>query len=377
MSGGEAAAKEIQQAERKLPADEAKRKMEEERQKAAELEAERKRQADEAKRKVEEERQKAAELEAERQRQTDEAKRKVEEERQKAAELEAERQRKADEAKRKAEEERQKAAELEAEKERFKSENKWKVMYVKGTIKVKSSGEVLKVGSQINIGDKLLFETPEAFADVFSFSKGREVLRKPEPKSKQVSEWISFVRDYLSPAKMVTTAGRSGYISNIFALKNNFAKPAYLVLGGTREVKINIPDYPMSDTNFFYVRYDYQGESINKKLDFREDTLIISKRTLFMIDNKAVDAMLANNFHLYYYNATKETYEFITRFNPKFPDDYELEKQLGVIVQISKESGKLDKDIIKEAKAFLNERYGHFSEDNFSSWFCKPFQICH
>jgi len=253
----------------------------------------------------------------------------------------------------------------------------WYVMYVEGTIKLKSSGEILKSGSQITIGEKLVFETPEAFADVLTFSEGRKVLRmpKPEDKNKPTSEVVIFVKNILAPSEK-TMGSRGEALNNIPDIQNHFGRETYLILGGTTQVKINPYALPMSDTFFFYVRYDYEGESIIKKLDFRGDTLILSKSTLFMIDNKTVDAALAKNLHLYYYNAKKEKSLPIALFSPIFPEDNKLKEELDVMVSLLKKGGSPNKEIIKEAKTFLNQRYGHFYEENFSNWFCKHFRIC-
>ena len=61
--------------------------------------------------------------------------------------------------------------------------------------------------------------------------------------------------------------------------------------------------YPMDEKRFFFVRYLYRGEVINKRLDSRGDTLIFERKRFYSVDSAPVEPSETSEHALHYYDA--------------------------------------------------------------------------
>lgn len=236
----------------------------------------------------------------------------------------------------------------------------YKVIKVIGTITIKSRGTDLQTGTVFTDKDNLLFRTDEASAAVINSQKGRLILTS---KNHDLSRANS---NYL-PA-MYSMATRGTLISRT-DLQNHFSGK-YAILEKLSLV-MNKENFPMNKDHFFFLRYAYKGEDINKKLDFSGDTLIIDKKKLYTVDGNPIPNPDNTQISLYYRNGSESL--LINKFELIFPDNEKLKKEISVILDVYK--GKTAKEKLGEINSYINEFYGKVNSSNLTSWAEKNFNL--
>lgn len=219
----------------------------------------------------------------------------------------------------------------------------YQVIRVDGRITFVKSGKDMLRGDEFAENEKLDFKTKESRAAVM----GKEGTRKILTPS------VSPGKAELLPA-MNNVASRSGAMLNALDLRNHFS--GNYLLFERNLFKINSAAFPMNDNQFFYVRYEYQGETIPKKLTFNADTLVIDAPELFKVDGKPIDPSQVRNMTLMYRDGAKSS--IVAEFSHVFPDFNELKEEV-LIIGVDKSD-----DIM----AYLTEFYGKCSKENLALW---------
>jgi hypothetical protein len=232
------------------------------------------------------------------------------------------------------------------------------VLFVKGTVKNASTGKPLKINDPVKNTDKLTFGSNQDMISVISATKGRFTI-KPNPGAKE-SELSYTVKNTLLPgtARLST---RSGELLNVLDVQNYFGKESFAIFGTLRK-RVSAASFPMNSNSFFFVRYTYKGQTINKKLPFSSDTLMISKGDVLKVDGVEISREAAEGMVLYYKGEQGATR--LTEVNFIFPDESEVKAQVQVLKSAVKEMGKPDEALTKEITDFLDEVYGFFDLDN-------------
>ncbi len=241
------------------------------------------------------------------------------------------------------------------------SQENYKVIKVNGTIVLKEKGLSLETGTVFSEKDDLLFRTDDAVAAVINPGKGRLILTS---KNHDLSSASS---NYLP--SMYNISSRGGALINILDLQNHFSGK-YVVLG-SQKIEIEKKNFPMNDNNFFFLRYLYKGEEINKKLTFVDDTLIIDGKALYTVDGKPIPSPDNTTIKLFYRKGT-ESLE-ISRFDLIFPDPQQVSKEINVILEQLKTRSSKEK--IEEIGSFINEFYGKVTNDNLAWWLRKNYGL--
>lgn len=241
------------------------------------------------------------------------------------------------------------------------SQDNFKVIKVNGTILLKEKGLSLETGTVFSEKEDLLFRTDDAVAAVINPDKGRLILTS---KSHDLSSASS---NYLP--SMYNISSRGGALVNMLDIQNHFSGK-YVVLG-SQKVEIEKKNFPMNDNNFFFLRYLYKGEEINKKLSFVDDTLILDGKALYTVDGKPIPNPDNTTIRLFYRKGA-ESIE-ISRFDLIFPDPVQVSKEINVILEQLKT--KSTKDKIAEIGSYLSEFYGKVSNDNLILWLKKNYGL--
>jgi hypothetical protein len=116
------------------------------------------------------------------------------------------------------------------------------------------------------------------------------------------------------------------------------------------------------------MNYDFKEDNIDKKLDYKNDTLIMIKRNLFKIDGKEVDGKFAENFKFYYYDQPKNKHTFLGKMTPYFPVDERLKEETDVIVTKLQQINATEEAIVKELGGFILQHYGTVISGDFTQW---------
>lgn len=237
----------------------------------------------------------------------------------------------------------------------------YKVIKVNGKIYYKKSGDNLKQGDVFASSTKLDFESQQSRAAVISSLKGRFVLSANANSSKS----------NLLPA-MNNMSSRAGALLNMIDLKNHF-NGDYLVIG-KMELSIGKEAFPLDNDNFFYVQYQYDGETIPKKLpkNAEENKVIFDAEEIFKIDGKPVEVD-PETMTLYYRKVDEKKSVKINDFKPVFPSKEGLKSEVEII--IDEFDHKSDEEKIAEITAYLNEFYGKPDKDNLAEWLKEEFEL--
>jgi hypothetical protein len=237
---------------------------------------------------------------------------------------------------------------------------KLKVIKVVGTIVVKDTQKILATSDEISVTLPLDFKTADARAAVINLKNKSRYILTSESSVGNTST-LTTAKTHLIPSAILASS-RGGSLLNIIDIQNHFTGN-YVILNKT-ELKINPQNFPMNDTHIFYIRYKYSGEEINKKLDYKHDTLIIDKITLYQVDNKVISSPDDASVKLFYMEGNKST--LISEFSLIFPDNNTLKQEIGVIwKELSNKSSNQRND---EIVSYINEFYGKPDKENVVEW---------
>lgn len=236
----------------------------------------------------------------------------------------------------------------------------YKVIKVNGKIIYVKSGSSMKMGDVFAPATTLRFATAESRAAIISKIKGRFILT--QGKGGQ--------RSNLLPA-MNNISSRAGALLNIIDLQNHF-QGKYVILG---EMKLTIGKdaFPMDKDHFFYLRYDYEGETINKKLPVEDGKLVLERDEIYKVDGEGIDGTKVKEMTLFYRDNEKKTSSKINSFNPIFPDIKLLKEELNIIIsEYSDKDGDKKKS---EITSYINEFYGKPDKDNLAEFLKAEFEL--
>jgi hypothetical protein len=240
-------------------------------------------------------------------------------------------------------------------------QDNFKVIKVNGTIVLKAKNISLETGTEFSAKEDLVFRTDDATAAVINSQKGRMILTN---KSHDLTAASS---NYLPSMYNISTRG--GSLINLIDMQNHFSGN-YVVLDNQRIVMDPV-NFPMDKDNFFFLRYVFKGEEINKKLGYSGDTLIIDKKNLYTIDGNPVPAPDNTSIKLFYRKGTESIQ--VSQFNLIFPDTKQLKKEVKIILDTMKDLSPKEK--IGEVTGYINDLYGKVYQINLLAWMDKNFGL--
>lgn len=231
------------------------------------------------------------------------------------------------------------------------AQSDYTVIKVYGDILLKKDNRSLNQGDRFSDKDVLVFRTTESKAAVVHPEKGRLIISEASGGSK--SNFVPAMSNVSTRGVNVTTASD---------LINEF-KGNYIFFNKVN-LKVNPNLFPLGENSFFFIRYTYEGETINKRLGYTSDTVIINKDELLRVDGTPVDAKQISEMKLFFMKDKKTS--FICAFNPVFPEMELLKKEIQIIAQTLSSKDKLF--LIDEIEAYLIENYGKFDKTDLRVW---------
>lgn len=242
------------------------------------------------------------------------------------------------------------------------------IVQSRGDIKLKKTGQVLKKGDKIKAEEEVEFLNPDARAMVISTQRGTLILQRPKNTPRKDGELAYIVKSSLLSGSGIMGT-RDGPVNSMPALKSYLTKGSLLVLD-TAKIPVSMQTIALSEHEYFFVRYLYKSQTINKKLVHKTPHLLLD-RNILSVDGQKVPADSCRNFTMYYRNEAKNQSVPVTRFSPVFADMDKLNSEAKLIADVMRRAGK-NKDLItKEIKTFIHEVYGTPSEDDFSAWIAR------
>lgn len=240
------------------------------------------------------------------------------------------------------------------------------VIKVSGNIVIQRTGTILNIGTDFRQDESLLFRSSDSRAAVINPNRGRYILTSDNSGDFRSSKSV-----FLPSSGKVSTRSTGG-IYDVEGLKQYLE--GYFVIFDEIRVKINPKVFPMNEKKYFYIRYTYKNEIINKKLAFIADTLLILKDELLTIDGKQIPNPEITEMKLFYMEeGEKYVSTPICSFIPVFPDFDALRLEVSIIVD--KMKGKPYKDVFTEISAYINDFYGKPDADNLNYWLKQNFDL--
>jgi len=237
----------------------------------------------------------------------------------------------------------------------------FKVIHVNGTIVAESTKTNLTRGTAFGPQEKFQYKTNDARAVVINTKKGERYILKGTTTD------ASYRKANLTPSAG-NISSRAGGLNNRLDLANHF-DGKYVILGELKVV-INSAAFPMDSNHFFYINYLYKGESINKRLTFNGDTLIINKDSLLRVDGNPIHNEDITEMKLIYYskNNGKVTLSVISStFYPVFPDEKDLLAEVNIIVDAMKAQD--GSEILNAVTSYISDVYGKSNKENVTQWY--------
>jgi len=237
----------------------------------------------------------------------------------------------------------------------------YKVIHVNGTIVAESTKSNLTRGTSFGEQEKFQYKTNDARAVVINTKKGKRYILKGTTTD------ASYRKANLTPSAS-NISSRAGGLNNRLDLKNHF-DGKYVILGELKVV-INSAAFPMDQDHFFYINYLYRGESINKRLNYNGDTLIINKDSLLRVDGKPIRNEDITEMKIIYFskNNGKITQSVISStFYPVFPKENELKEEVEIVVDVMKDQPS--NEIIDAITSYISDVYGKSNKENIALWY--------
>lgn len=251
------------------------------------------------------------------------------------------------------------------------AQDSYHVLQIKGTVK-KSGGLLVKRGDKLTSNISLRFMNKASMLLVNSQKYGRMVLH-PNPKGKEISETSYLLSNLISRKKAST---RSGALNNSIDLKKYLETEAYLILGKEASLKINPKAFPMSENAFFYLNYQYEGESINKILFYEGNQLFFSQKEIFKIDDTPIVPEKVTDLKVFYYEKDGQKSTFISDFNPVFIPEEEVKTPFDSMIALSQESEISSVEILEMTENYLVRYYGgKIDKAHLRNWLIQQYQI--
>jgi hypothetical protein len=242
------------------------------------------------------------------------------------------------------------------------SQVNYRVIKVNGNIVYVRTGNSMAQGDEFEEDEDLSFQTPNSRAAVINQNLGRFILTPDNYDD------LSSAKSNFLPA-MSNLSTRGGIINNLTDLQNQFSdNVAILHEAG---YYLNPYQFPINENEFFFLKFQYKGEEINKKLGFDQNRLILSRENILKVDDVSIEQIDHPVVSLYYYK--NEESEFISDFNLIFPDLDEIKNELQIILEASSEKSYNQK--VNDISGFIFEFYGKPDKQDVIQYLDKTFGL--
>ncbi len=225
------------------------------------------------------------------------------------------------------------------------SQVNYRVIKVNGSIIYVRTGNNMTQGDVFTEDEDLSFQTPTSRAAVINPASGRFIL------SPDNYENLSSAKSNFLPA-MGNLSTRGGIINNMTDLQNQFSED--IVILCEAGYFLNPYKFPMNENQFFFLKFKYKGEEINKKLSFDQNKLLFSREEILKVDQMPIKDLDSPDVSMYYYN--NGTPEYISDFRLVLPDISLLDNELKIILDES--PGKSFNQKVNDISGYIFEFYG-------------------
>jgi hypothetical protein len=246
------------------------------------------------------------------------------------------------------------------------------VLTMKGSVVSKNMGREFQTGDIISTDDELTFKGTDDLVGLVRSDGKRFVLKnKVEKKG---------VKLKYEEAKMIGKTRiewKNLTLSTLEDLREYFTDAPFIFLDSVAKVRINAKTFSQNGAQFFYFRFLWKGpngeEEVDKKLEFKKDTLVLRQSTIFKVDKKPIAQKDVKDYNMVYYSRGELLN--IGVFNVIFPDQEKLKTEVGILVGKLKDAKMPPKNIQGEVEAYIRQFYGGIDRINLVHWLFRNFGV--
>lgn len=231
----------------------------------------------------------------------------------------------------------------------------YRTIKVKGRVTLAATGKPLRKDQKFNTTDALAFGSTTDFVVVIDGNTAAFLLQ-PDASP----------HTYRAKSLNLTVNTKPGYILTDLQLRQFFNEnDSLLLLNGRFSLLLGKDAFPMDEKHFFYLQYLWKGDTINKQLGYRGDTLVIDEKELYKVDGKPIDPKDVSSacFLRYFNTETKESTAYPDTFRPVYiinaPREA-LKQEIGVLLRTTK--GQEEKMRLLQMDNYLVRFYGKAGE---------------
>ena len=253
-------------------------------------------------------------------------------------------------------------------------QDEYYVISVKGTIKKDPSGQIIKPGDRLRQTNKITFTTPNSAALLVSRTKGRFVMKPNAPQNGNIMKSLAgAVNDYLN-LSTGNLSTRGIHCANKVDFVNFLSKDSFLLIGDTAYIRTCKTLYPLSDSTFFYLQYQFAGDYEQRKLENEMNKVKFIKSSVFMINGVSINPEEVSDLELFYGSENLHPSR-VCSFHPCFVSGADLKATIVNYLEYSGYSKLPVSQQIDSIKTVINDYYGFPDKDELESWYNKNIKL--
>lgn len=246
------------------------------------------------------------------------------------------------------------------------------VLTTKGSVVSKNMGREFQTGDIISTEDEVTFKGEDDLVGLVRSDGKRFVLKnKAEKKGARLK---------YSEARMIGKTRiewKNLTLTTLTDLKEYFSEAPFIFLDTIAKIRISNKTFPQNGNQFFYFNYFWKGpngeESVDKKLEFKRDTLILRQSSIFKVDKKPIQQTDVRDYNILYLNRGEITK--IGPFNVIFPDQDKMKAEVKLLVDKLNKNNFTPRQIQSDVEAFIRQFYGSIDRINLVNWLNRNFGV--
>jgi hypothetical protein len=245
------------------------------------------------------------------------------------------------------------------------------VMGTSGKVFDQRTNAILVAGTKVSLSDSVYWQSGNSRIALIDASNKLYLFPGPGFQSKKTKNGFgALIREVLVPTTTTNMlAVRGAQMSSLeeiqkwFSFFNNAEKPLAIV--GSLRIQLNPESFQNLERKYFFLRYTYNGEQINKRLPFvlANSTLyLLIDSSICLVDGKPVDPSLINLVELFYYDRAAAQSWSQGVFHIRYVSKKDLFEQWCNVKNIWEQNPNKTETLREICLNYLNSFYGQLDE---------------
>jgi len=198
------------------------------------------------------------------------------------------------------------------------------VSYVRGNVFFAANNRPVVVGEKLHLQDQLIFGDPTNFVAVINPEKGRFIINRIKTlPATRLNGVLLAISENIVPVTLPQTLAGRGSINSLDDLRLFFSQLSQtqksatprLMLADTLKIILSAANFTDRVNQYFFLRYRYAGETVNKKLDYQVNGDILQlvlDRRIYQVDGQPVQHGQLSDIQLFFYDSQLKQTQMIS-----------------------------------------------------------------